>query len=383
MTESIKRAIGNESSPVYQSTNPQEISDYLLQKGIDVGKEEIKNYLEKEVVSTVKYKNQGLQKIAQVSKSFVQRGKFFATCHADTMVLSASRNYKTKKKYLLLCICQLSRYLFLEPTSSLKYAYQKRAWEKIFERMKTVFPSAKVSTLVTDAGIEFSLRLKAWLDSLDIKLNVVARRPFRLSRGASVCEAAIKRVRFNLEKQMLLKSQNQSYEETLRKVEFVCNNQYLSSIEMSAVTALQHEPMYIVMKSETMKLKKRKYLRQALIGMKEIEKFTIVRVKKFQEKMFTSTRKESYGFESPCFMVLDVVRDRPLPSYKLCDLFTLSELPGLYSSEELSLTKLSYLDACNLEQKNIVNVIKVKNGIVRYTVASTDRVFVAGKSLIE
>ena len=117
--------------------------------------------------------------------------------------------------------------------------------------------------------------------------------------------------------------------------------------------------------------------------MKEIEKFTIVRVKKFQEKMFTSTRKESYRFESPCFMVLDVVRDRPLPSYKLCDLFTLSELPGLYSSGELSLTKLSYLDACNLEQKNIVNVIKVKNGIVRYTVASTDRVFVAGKSLIE
>ena len=378
----VSRAIRDKESPVYNSTNWREIKDYLRLKGVTVEKATILNQLEKEKIGLVKFKNQGLQKISQASQPYVLRHRFFASLQADTCILSSKRKYKAKSPYILVVLCQLSRMMFLENPLSMKFVEQKKAWERIFTRINTVFPGATVSNVTTDSGIEFSQRLKLWFETMGIKLNNVKLRPFRLSRGAPAVESSIRRFRSNLEKEMLSKKTNELFTSILRRVEQRCNNQYLSSIRMSGLTALQHTPGYIAMQSETVKYQRRPYLRKAIESQHSIPKFAIVRIKKFQEKLFTSVRKESYGFLSPCFIVVNVLRDRLLPRYKLGNLFTLTLLPGTYTKDELVITNLSYIDACELEERHVIDIVKVKGNIIEYTIAASDRIFVAGKNLM-
>ena len=378
--EPISKAINNHLSPVYNSTNWKEIKDYLSQQGVVVSKKQIIRYLEKQQISSVKYKNEGLQKISAFSKPYVMRSRFFSVLHCDTFFLSKKRKYKAKSSNVLVVICQLSRFLFLENPLSMKFVHQKPAWENIFAKVKGVYPEAKISVVVSDQGIEFGLKLRSWFKSLGIKLNNVNRRPFRLSRGSPYAESCIRRVRANLEKEIIRNSERQKFPEILQNTENVCNNQLLSSIGMSASVALQHKPDFIAMKSETLKQKRKKYLKK---DSGKISIFSIVKIKKFQEKEFKSVRKESYGVLSPCFMVWTILKDRPLPSYRLANLFTLSILPGSYSREELVLTQLSYLDACKLEERNITKIVKKKDNLVEYSIAACDRIFVAHKDLIK
>ena len=380
--DQLKTALEDKSSPIYNSSNWREIKDFLWQRGFPIEKKTIINYLEKQRHSLVKYKNEGSQKISEMSKPFVMRHQFFSILHADTMVLSKKRRYGSLSPYVLVCICQLSRYIHLEPCKSLKFKSQKRAWEKIFLRIEKAYPGAKVSNVITDNGPENKGKLRSWFNSLSIKLNNVKLRPFRLSLGSGVAESCIRRVRIAMEK-VMNKSSSQPFSETIQLVEQMCNNQYLSSIKMSAIVALQHTPMYVAMMSETVRQKRRKLLRKELIEQKELKQFAIVCVKKFQQKLFTSTRKESYGHQSPCFMISRTLKDRPILRYKLKNLFTLIELPGTYSRAELVLLKMNYVEACAFEERNIEKVVDVKGNIVSYNVVCSDRLFTASKGLID
>ena len=380
--DEVRRVIKDVNSPMYNSTNWEEIKKYLWLKGVEVEKESILRELEKEKINTVKFKNKGLQKIAQLGRPYALRQRFFSSLQADTCILSAKRKYGARSPYILVVICQLTRYIFLESPTSLKFAHQQRAWEKIFSRMEDVLPGHTVSTLTTDSGIEFGLRLKSWMNSKGIRLNNVRLRPFRESRGAPAVEAANRRFRSNLEKQMIKRRKKMTFSDVLMKVEERCNRQFLSSLGMSAVVALQHTPGYIAMKSESVKYKKRNYLREAILKKQEIELFSIVRIKKFQEKIFKSSRKESYGFLSPNFLVTSIIRDRVLPSYKLSNLFTLLPLPASYTRDEMVVSKLSYIDACKFEERNVVDVLKLKKDIIEYSILASDRSFLAGKNLL-
>ena len=141
------------------------------------------------------------------------------------MFLSKKRKYGSTSPYVLVVLDQLSRYLFLEIPSSLKFVHQQAAWKRIFERLKTVYPAAIVSVVCSDNGPEFGFSLKSWFQSMDIKMNKVKLRPYRLSRGSPYAEAAIRRIRFNLEKQMKNKKKTQSFGDVLRIVENISNNQ--------------------------------------------------------------------------------------------------------------------------------------------------------------
>lgn len=260
----------------------------------------------------------------------------------------------------------------------MKFVDQKKAWEKIFKRIYEVKPSAKIGAVLCDSGIEFSLALKNWFSTMRIKLNRSQIRAFRLSRGIPGVEAAIRRIRITLQREIVGGPRKQTFSEILRSVEKTCNKQNLSSIGMSANTALlYHDPSYVAMVSESNRIRKRKHLKEAIVNKREIKLFSIVKIKKYQEKLFKSTVKESYEHLSPCFIIFGILRDRQLSSYKLANLFTFVELPGSYSYEELYVMKLSYFEACELEEKNISDVLKVEKNILHYNIMASDRVFLA------
>ena len=379
----IKRAINDPDSSVYNSTNVKNIKEYLLSKNVNVDRDTIKTILEKQSISQVRYKNEGKRNISETATPFILRGRFFSTLMADTMILSSKRNYGAPSPYLLIVICQLSRFIFIESAKSLKFQDQKKCWQQIFNRINVVSPIAKTDVVQTDLGIEFSNNLRSWFQSMGIKLKRAQIRPYRLSRGIPAVESAIRRVRNNLERELLRGKRKRLFSEILKTVESTCNNQPLSSIGMTAGEALRHSPSYIAMVSESNKVKKRKYLRSALLAKPNIPIYTIVKIKKYQDKMFKSSAKESYQHLSPCFIVMRVLTDRELPRFKLGNLFTLTMLPGSYTFAELYVLKLSYIEACSLEEKNISKLVKIDGNVVHYTIEASDRIFTANKSLIE
>lgn len=382
--EEIKKALTDKNSVIYNSTNWKTVKNYARRNGIIVNDEEIKKIIEVSKVGDVKYKNFGSKKIAETGKEFVQRFRFMSTLQSDSAVLSKTRKYGTASRYVLVVLCQLSRFLFLRSCYSLKYEVQKKAWESIFKEMLEVYPKAKVSTIIHDGGPD-QISLKKWFEERKIKSNTVRRRLYRFSKGASNVESAIRRMRNNLEKVTMMKNNGKSFVEKLKIVQDMCNNQVLESIGMSPFNALTQDPAFIAMYSRSEKIKKRKYLRDEMYNgnKNELREFDIVKIIKNQSKDFQSTRKESYGYFSPCFLVIEVLKDRDVKRYRLGNLFTFVTLPGTYGRAELKLCKFDYVTACTKEERNIVKVVKYIGSSVVYKIASCERDFVASKTLID
>ena len=382
MESALERALSDPSSPVYKSNNWKSIQRYLKPKGISIGKEAILRFLEKQKFSEIRYKNEGLQRISQVGKPFATRAKFFSIIQSDNLVLSKRKKYGTKVKYVLGAICQLSRYIFLEPCHSLKFDAQKKAWDSIISRLKEVMPNANIDTVITDSGIEYSnLRMKEYFKDHGIKLNLIRLRPYRMSRGAPAIESAWRRVRKHLEA-FFLEKKKTSFEGILRGVEQVCNNEYVGSISMSPVEALRHSPMYVSLKSESVRLQKRSFLRKEMENPMILEKYSIVQIKKFQEKEFTSSKKESYKFLSPYFLISEVVKNGSLIRYRVANVFTFQSLSGTFSRAELRIAPISYVDVCIKLENDVSEVVSKSDKYVYYKIKNCDRIFVANVSLI-
>ena len=191
--EYVKRAIFSPKSAMYLSNNPKNISKYLEEKGLPkVPKTEICAFLETQNFSKVKYKNEGKTKVSETSKPFLLRGRFFAILQADIMFISKKRQYGLYATPYVLCVIdQLSRHLFLEACPSLRFNHQKQAWTSIFHKIEQIMPNARVSTIISDNGIELkNLLMQDWLKNKGIKLNFVQLRPYRLSKGAAMCESS-------------------------------------------------------------------------------------------------------------------------------------------------------------------------------------------------
>lgn len=80
---------------------------------------------------------------------------------------------------------------------------------------------------------------------------------------------------------------------------------------------------------------------------------------------------------------MSIVRNKQILMYKLANLFTLNILPASYGREELVMSQLSYVEACKFEEKHVVKFLKVKNDIVEYSIAASDRVFLAGIGIMQ
>ena len=380
----LKKAWKNPKTRIYLSKNVDEIDNYLKQHGFKLERKEIRRFLDLEKTDVVSYKNYGKREIAETSKSFVQRESFFANVHADLMVLSKKRKYGTSNQFILVVVDQLSRWIFLRSCRTTKFVSQKQAWDSIFKSLCDMGKNYSIEACFHDGGVEFcSLEFKRYLKEKNVRDNLIRRRAFRLSKNSPYAESAIRRVRHNLEKVMIEKVKWESFDQLLKKVENMCNKQVLSSIGMSAKEALHHEPGYVVLVSESKKLKREKYRRKLMNNNVEISLKSVVKIKKNVDKEFSSVSKESYGHLSHMFVVTGVDKSRAIWYYTVANLFTLEPLKGSFSRAELLLIDIDFVEACEKESRNLRNVVSVQNGIVQYNVHYNDIVFEANESLID
>ena len=89
-------------------------------------KKDILSYLETNKSALQLYNTSSRRKIAEVGKSFAGPPKFFSSLHADLLALSKLKKYKTKAKYILLCVCYLSKFVYLEKCNSTAFNDQKK-----------------------------------------------------------------------------------------------------------------------------------------------------------------------------------------------------------------------------------------------------------------
>ena len=378
----LKKAWIDKRSSIYLSKNWKEIKEYLFERGMEMSKEEIKKFLALQKTSDLQYKNYGKYEIASLGKPFVQRAKFFANMHCDSMILSKKQKYRTKKSVILVLIDQLSRFIMLEPCLSTNWVSQEKAWENVFKKLENMgYPNA-ISVIYHDSGVEYENGgFKALMKRKGIKNNVIRRRPYRLSKGSPYAESAIRRVRMNLERIMRMRS-GDNFDDVLARTEMRCNKEQLSSLKMSAEDALTHDANYILLVSESLRWRRNKRLRKHVANQREIKQKTVVRIRRFMDKEFHSVSKESYGHLSKVFVVKSIDKSRAIWTYRVADLFTLKCIDGSYSMAELQTLDISYVDACHKESLNVKKIIGVENGSVNYEVEYSDITFCANESLV-
>ena len=380
----LKKAWKNSKSKIYLSKNVDEIQNYLKQNGMKLGKDEIKHLLNLQKSDGVNYKNYGKRDISETSKSFVQREAFFANVHVDLMVLSKTRVYGSNSRLILVVVDQLSRWVFLRLCKTAKFVSQKIAWDSIFKSLCDMGKNYAIERCYHDGGPEFtSDQWKAYMRDKNVRDNLIRRRAFRLSKNSPYAESAIRRVRHNLEKVVIEKKKSESFHDLLKRVENMCNKQVLSSTGMSAMDALNHDPGYVVLVSESKKLKREKFRRKETNNNVKIPLKSVVKIKKNADKQFSSVAKESYGHLSQMFVVVGVDKSRPIWYYSIANLFSLEALSGSFSRAELVVINVDFIEACDKESRNVRKIIKIQDGLVEYNVQYNDIVFVANDSLID
>lgn len=373
----------DKNSSIYLTKNWKKIFKYGKVIGWNLSENEIKNFIEKQKVSQIQYKNIGSQKIAQTGKSFGLRARFGSIFQGDLMFLSKKYGYGSASKYLMVIVESLSRWIFVEPMYSTKFDQQKTAFLNIYERMKKVIPNLPRATLISDGGSEWkSIQFKNLLQSLNFKQNIVKLRQFRYSKGATGIESTLRRVRHKLESVFMHEKKN-SFREKLLIVENACNNEIVSSLGISPREAIEnHTPLDVLMISNSRKLKKRKFLMNEMLNQKEIPLFSIIKVVLFTAKQFTGSRKESYSIFSPYRVVVEINKSRDVWTYKIANIFTWQVIDAEYSKAEIRLCNINFIDACRKEEKLIKKIVKYSNDLVYYEIFNCNIVFCANRSLI-
>ena len=378
----LKKAWMDKRTSIYLSKNWREIRDYLYERGMILKKEEIRQFLALQKTEDLVYKNYGKIEIASLGKNFVQRPKFFANLHCDSMVLSKKRKYGTRNNIIMVIIDQLSRWIFLESCLSTKWIYQKRGWENVFKKLEKLGYGKAPAVIYHDAGVEYeNAGFKAWIRERGIKDNVIRSRPFRMSKGSPYAESSIRRIRMHLEENTRL-LRGQGFDKILGRIENQCNTEKLCNLGMSAKEALNHDPNYVMLQSESLRWRRNKGLRKEVANQSEIKLKTVVKIKKNLDKEFNSVSKESYGHLSKTFVVKSVDKTRAIWTYCLADLFTLKCIDGSYSRAELICLDIDFINACHKESENVKKIIGVEKGIVMYNIEYNDLTYCANESLV-
>ena len=373
------------SSPIYLTHDVKEIKKYCDQNGLDMQKEEITKFLEKSKSSNLKAEDGKNKKIREVSKKFVLRSKMFSQLHADIFMLSKSRSYNTTLRYIFIIACSLSSFLLVEPLSSLKFEFIKKAFENLMVRIKDVYPSfdSKGATLFTDFGGEWaSSSFLELLKKYGMKRNLIRLREFRKSKGSGFIEKSIRQYRLMFER-VNIEHKDIPFREKLRRAENACNNTKAASLKMAPSDAILMRPLDVVSLKMDYRLRNRKYLLHEIVNQKEIAIGTIVRVKYFVSKSFHSTVKESYSRYSCYFIITSCDKTREIYTYSLSDIFTFVELNGSYNRYELKICDINLFDACAKMERRVKKVTKKKDDLVWYESFYRDYVFCAKKSLID
>ena len=379
--DELEKAWVSPGSSIYLSKNWKEISNYCMQKNINLSKRSILKFLELRQSSLLRYDDRSKRKISEIGKAFVHRGKFFSQLHGDHIMLSKKFSYGTSLKYIMIIICQLSRYMLVEPLSSIKFDKVETAFKAIMERIKKIDPYYSGGHFFSDGGSEWiSTKFVNLLKTYGLKSNVVGQRNYRFSKGSGVAESSIRRFRMNLQTVYMEHKDGLSFRDKLRYAERACNEKRTAALGMSPKDALSMKPQDVVSVSNSIRMKRRRYLKRELIDQKEIKLGSIVRIRIYVSKQFSS--KESYDRFSPYFMVIGIDKTREIFTYRLCDIFTFVTLSSSYSKAELKLCSISLFEACDKEEKRIKKVVKFENEIVYYESFYRGYVFCAKKNII-
>ena len=281
----------------------------------------------------------------------------------------------------MIIICQLSRYMLVEPLSSIKFDKVETAFKAIMERIRKIDPYYSGGHFFSDGGSEWiSTKFVNLLNSFGLKSNVVGQRNYRFSKGSGVAESSIRRFRMNLQTVYMEHKDGLSFRDKLRHAERACNEKRTAALGMSPKDALSMKPQDVVSVSNSIRMKRRRYLKRELIDQKEIKLGSIVRIRIYVSKQFSI--KESYDRFSPYFMVIGIDKTREIFTYRLCDIYTFVTLSSSYSKAELKLCSISLFEACDKEEKRIKKVVKFENEIVYYESFYRGYVFCAKKNIV-
>ena len=378
----LLKAWKNGDSPIYLELNIERLWDYCKRNGIKLTKEELKAFTESQYTSDIQYERSSKIKISQLAKSYTFRPKFFSQLHLDVFYLAKDRKYGTSSRKVMLVTCQLTRYTFLINLKDLTLDKQKNAFLKILDKIKNVYPKFYSATLFSDGDSVYrSNAFKVFLQSLNIKSNVVRHRAFRSSRGASVAERFIRKARLVLEA-VIRENPKLSFDKILVLTENTLNNKIVKPIKMSPKEALNHKPMDLINMSESYKLKSKPYFLEKISNEKRLKIGQIVRVRIFVAKSFHSTVKESYGRTSDYFVIYEVDSSRQITYYKIADIFNFTVLKAMYSEAELDKVNISLLNAISKMEYSIMDIIRFDKNLVTYKSYYRDYVFTAQKSIV-
>ena len=364
--KTLRHSLQNPKSEIFLSKDWKTIKRYFWNRNINLKKNDILNYLETNKSSLQLYNTSSRRKIAEFGKTFTGPQKFFSSLHADLLTLSKLRKYKTKAKHILLCVCYLSKFVYLEKCNSTGFDEQKKAWLRIFARSE--YLPKNFTLLTVDKGPEFaSNNMIAFMRLYGVKINFVNKRPYRKSKGSGIAEAHVRRCRMTLETVISEVEHTVNFDTVLQLVEKKMNNKQLSCLGgISPNDALTHDPKYVSMLWNSNMISRRKYVKREIDKKtRNLPKFTVVRILKFKDKeMF---KKESYGSLSELmFVVLDYDLSHFITYYRLGNLLTLQPMfNSTFSIHELKVSKLSYAFACYQAQLNIDYVISsVQDNII-------------------
>ena len=383
--EKLSRLWSDSTSIIYHNKNVRYIDEFCKQNGINVTVKDIKRFLEKSESGNLKYEKVNNKRISEENKGFTTRGRFFSQLHADTIHLSRKMSYSTNLKYLLLVTSQLTRYVLVEGLFDLKFKSMEKAFISIFERIKKIYPNFSSFVVLADGGGEMSSgRLSRLVSSYKGRMNIIATRPYRGTKGSGVAERQVRNFRMALQLQVA-ENKRIPFKKMLSNAEKSLNRKKSSALGQSPEDALTARPQDLVMLSRSKMIKRRPYLQKALMDKQQLPIGTIVRIHMMVQKRFAAEVKESYSDQrlSPFFVITNYDRSREIVYYILSDIFLFERLPGTFSNAELDVSHIDLFEAIAKEERRIKQIISYNGDMVIYKSYYKDYQFIANRKILE
>ena len=319
----LKSAVEDETSDTYLIKNAKKLHKFLWIKGIDIPIETISGYLGTLKSAPTNYNKTNERMISELSRPFVSKPAFFSDIHGDTLVLSKLRSYGSKNYYVLILCDYLSNYTYLESMYSTSFESVHKAFTRVFSR--SPYLPELCDKLTFDQGTEINnWGMKRFLTLNGIKLNLIVPRGPRGSKGSGLAEVTIRKARILIESIYSERKKPNRLSDILPIVEKRMNNESLSCLDgLTSTESLRMDPRYVSMLKHSVKIRRRKYLKQEMTRGHSLPMYCIVRVRLFSKKQLF--KKESYGNVSKnLYIVTEKKVNDFVTSYRISDLFSLA-----------------------------------------------------------
>ena len=205
----------------------------------------------------------------------------------------------------------------------------------------------------------------------------------RLSKGSSVTESLIRRMRKHIESVYAEGHVSKKLSVILPLVERQMNLEPLSSLGgLSSTAALRHDARYVSMLKHSVRFRKRKYLKREMSMNRMLPMYSIVRLKSFAKKKVFN--KESYGrLSTRMFIIVDRQINDFVTCFRLASLLSLEPISDItFTFHEVVLVPISYPLAV---YKEILNnpgpIVRVDGDDIEFKPEHSKFTYIASKSM--